>query len=131
MIRSLLQLLLLPLFIPLRFLYANVLRLQFATVLYSWCPNKKEFDAITIDDNTSGTKKSWEEWQDSAIAMEASCKKNKQVFIKVIIRSAPLRQWLKSNQLDNNSDNRERYIQHVYNTACKQGIELPSQLKEL
>ncbi|OED49841.1 hypothetical protein ACH42_01610 [Endozoicomonas sp. (ex Bugula neritina AB1)] len=125
MIRGILQLLLLPLYIPFRLLYANVLRLQYAKVLYSWYRNKKEFDAVSIDNETPGTLKTWEQWQEGAKEMEEDCAKRNQVFVKIVVRPEPLRQWLKENQLDNSAENRERYIHEVYKVACEQGIELP------
>ena len=127
MIRRILQLLFLPLFIPLRFIYADILRMQSATILYAWYRNQKEYDDLSKDDETQGIHKNWKEWLEDAEAMEAGCKAKKQNFIKVIIRPEPLRRWLKANQLTNDADNREFYIDHVYKAACKQGIELHGQ----
>ena len=129
MIRRVLQLLLLPLFIPLRLVYADILRMQNATILYSWYRNKKEYEATSIGDDSPEGNKSWEQWQEDAKAMEDRCNKQKQTFIKVIIRPEPLRRWLKANQLANSSESRERYIQEVYQVACARGIELNSTQK--
>lgn len=124
MILRILQLLLLPLFLPLRFIYADILRMQYATILYAWYRNKKEYDDLSKDDETPGIHKNWNEWLEDAEVMEANCKTKKQKFIKVMVRPEPLRQWLKTNRLTNSADNRELYINHVFQTACEQGVEL-------
>ncbi|PVZ68919.1 hypothetical protein DC094_11750 [Pelagibaculum spongiae] len=120
----------LPLYIPLRFLYANKIQAPI-NILYTCYRNKKEYDAIIANSTTEELKnlKSWEEWQHRAKAAEAEYSNEKHQFIKVIIRPIPLQQWLISQQLENNCDNRERYVEHVFNIACQQGIELTSQCK--
>ena len=128
-IRGLLQLLLLPVYIPLRLLYVNILARD-ATILYSWYRNRKDYEAIIhASEDDPDTSKTWKEWCDGAEKMEEACHLKKQRFIKVIVRPTPLYRWLEKHHLDNHSANRERYINAVYQEACKRGIELgPSKI---
>ncbi len=125
MIRKLFQLILLPLFIPLRLLYADMLR-QPSNVLYAWYRSKKDFDAINESSQPEEDEyrlKTWHEWQEGA---EEECAKWKALgtpFIKVIVRPQPLLRWLRENQLANTSGNRELYIKHVFDKACDEGFE--------
>ena len=126
MIRKIFQLILLPLFIPLRLLYADILNKNPANVIYGWYRNKKDFDAIdegNIPDENEYRFKTWKEWQRGA---EEECTRWKAIgtpFIKVIIRPQPLFRWLRENQLANTSANRELYIRHVFDKACDEGFE--------
>ncbi|MFK0572231.1 hypothetical protein [Endozoicomonas sp.] len=126
MIRRILQLIFLPLFIPLKILYADILAIQSATILYTWYRNRKEFDEVgrTCEEDHSN-KKTWEVWLEDAEDYQADCQKRNQPFLKIIVKPKPLLRWLNEQGLANNSGNREHYAQAVFQEICEAGIQTP------
>ncbi|WP_419833548.1 hypothetical protein [Endozoicomonas atrinae] len=124
MIRVLLQLVFLPVFIPIRLLYGNILAMNSATILYTWYRNRQEFEEIsrTCEEDPENSK-TWEQWRIGAEQFRADCLKRGQPFVKVIVKPKPLLRWLNEQSLANNSDNRALYAEAVYKEACEAGIQ--------
>lgn len=124
MIRALLQLIFLPVFIPMKLLYGNILAMNSATVLYTWYRNRQEFEEVgrTCEEDLEN-RKSWEQWRIGAEHFRADCLKRGQPFVKVIVKPKPLLRWLNEQNLANNSGNRELYAEAVYKEACEAGIQ--------
>ena len=108
--------------IPLAFIYRNELLRQ-RMVLYSWYRNRKDYEDIMKDCEFGDTKKTYEEWREDVEITVSEFEQMRTPVARVIVRPKPLRHWLRSNNLGNNPESREKYINFVFDDACKTGIE--------
>lgn len=122
MFRKILKLLFLPVLIPVAFIYRNDL-FRPRMVLYSWYRNRRDYDDIMKDCEFGGYPQNYEEWLEDAEVTLSEFDHMKTPFAKIVIRPKPLKHWLRSNNLGNNPENREKYINFVFDDACKTGIE--------
>lgn len=122
MIRKILKLLFLPVLIPVAFIYRNDL-FRPRMVLYSWYRNRRDYDDIMKDCEFRETCLTYDEWLEDAEYAFAEFDRMKTPFAKVVVRPKPLKHWLRSTNLSNNPENREKYINFVFDDACRTGIE--------
>ena len=112
MIRRFFQILCIPLYFLLRWLYADIQAIADAPLLYSWYRNRREFEGIGRTDvgDPNYDSKTWKEWKEGAEEMEKLCEEKQKRLITVVIRPKPLFLWLEKNHLLNCSANRELYL---------------------
>ena len=122
MFNNLLKFFFLPLLIPVAAVYKSELSRP-TIVLYSWYRNRREYDEIMVSCESADTRKTFAEWQEDANNILSDFDRAGTPYAKIIVRPKPLKHWLRSNNLNNNPQSREQYINFVFNDACKVGIE--------
>jgi uncharacterized Ntn-hydrolase superfamily protein len=113
---------------PLRALVLLVypeLRSRRYVVQYAWYRSKSDYQQIlkTSKDDPDEVIKDYSAWKKRAEERLSNFRDNNILYMKVAIDPIKLETWLKKNNLENLSKNREDYIKAVYKDAMKNGIQ--------
>jgi hypothetical protein len=119
------KLLLVPikiLFLPLKYL-VKILYPQSTIICYTWY-SEKEYRKLLETDKTGNvipTHAKWEEYAKTRIQFYQNLNYSILIFD---IRMGDLMLWLKDSNLENTTENREKYAQYLYKINVENGFKL-------
>ena len=110
-------------FLGLAMLAYPEIRINKFHITYTWYRNKEDYDSVLNQSIESEDCKTYLQWKSDAKERIAEYKKSRVPFIKVAIIPNELMSCLRKHDLENSSENREKFAVAIYQSAEKNGIE--------